>query len=145
MHIFVLISLLATVPKVPQQLKMVITALMWKSLDRFTRYFGIFWKNPLEWYPKTKMLIFTPVSRKIIPYMISVYGFLNILNITLFLILISELFGISRLGFINLLVIFCWAGMVFYALALETLIVFAGKNFTYAMNCTSALAKILCT
>ncbi|OXA44966.1 hypothetical protein Fcan01_20309 [Folsomia candida] len=68
---------------------MVVTSLMWNSLDRFYRYFGIFWKNPLEWDMKTQTLVFTPISRKLIPWM---------------------LYGFTHLELTKVVIILCWSG-----------------------------------
>ncbi|OXA44386.1 hypothetical protein Fcan01_20859 [Folsomia candida] len=120
---------------------MVVTSLMWKSLDRFSRYFGIFWKNPVEWDIKTQTLVFTPISRKLIPWMVSVYGFLTVLNGSLLLILISQLYGFAHLKLTKVVILLCWSGHAVFGLVLEILVAFTGKNASYAFNCLSALAK----
>lgn len=123
---------------------MVVTSLMWKSLDRFSQYFDIFWKNPVAWDIKTKTLVFTPISRNLIPWMISVYGFLTVLNGSLLLILISQLYGFAQLKLIKLIIILCWSGQVVFALVLESLLAFTGINVSYAFNSLSVLARKIC-
>lgn len=114
---------------------MVVTSLMWNSLDRFYRYFGIFWKNPLEWDMKTQTLVFTPISRKLIPWMVSVYGFLTILNGSLLLILISQLYGFTHLELTKVVIILCWSGGGMFDLVLETLFAFRGINVMRSTVC----------
>lgn len=123
---------------------MVVTPLMWKSLDRYSRYFDILWKNPLEWDVKRKTFIFTPISRRLVPWMICVYGFLSIFNLTLIMLLISHLFGVAQLEFVNIVVILCFTGGAVFTTILESLLMFGGKNAAYAINSMFALAKKLC-
>ncbi|OXA40126.1 hypothetical protein Fcan01_25201 [Folsomia candida] len=99
---------------------MIITPLMWKSLDRFSHYFNHFWKNPIEWDVKRKMLVFTPISRKLKIWMVSIVLTI-ILNATSLLMLMPEILGFTDVHFANVVLYLVWLGATSSTLTLEIL------------------------
>ncbi|OXA42867.1 hypothetical protein Fcan01_22392 [Folsomia candida] len=51
---------------------MVVTPLMWKSLDNFTTYFAYVWPCPLSWDKKYKKYTYIPFCKKLIPWTVAI-------------------------------------------------------------------------
>ncbi|OXA39560.1 hypothetical protein Fcan01_25702 [Folsomia candida] len=84
---------------------MVVTPLMWRSLDRFTSLFGFMVTNPIEYDTKKRRFQFNRVSMKMWPYICSVaIVFLSIFMPCLVLG-IFKLFGLLQIPLANVMVV----------------------------------------
>ncbi|OXA40907.1 hypothetical protein Fcan01_24354 [Folsomia candida] len=82
---------------------MVVTPLMWKSIDNSNIAFSYLWQRPFEWDIKARKFIVTP-RNKLIPFFLVNFVLLPMNNIFCLIILGGHLFGVISPSFINLVI-----------------------------------------
>ncbi|OXA38406.1 hypothetical protein Fcan01_26851 [Folsomia candida] len=102
---------------------MVVTPLMWKSLDNLTTYFAYVWPCPLNWDNGNKKFAYTPLGKKLIPWAAALTYFL-VGSLLLVSLVLGQIYGwvsmplILSITNISYLVIgslvFVEAGTLFY-------------------------------
>lgn len=120
-----------------------VTPLMWKALDRFQSYFSLLWTYPVEWNVTKKKLVITPISKKLVPWMISVFVLLNTLNTASLCLLVAKLFGFVQLSFSVTLVTLGWWVSSTFAFFLEVLVCKFAKSGTNSFNWILSLEQEL--
>ncbi|OXA55304.1 hypothetical protein Fcan01_08767 [Folsomia candida] len=71
---------------------MVVTPLMWKSLDNFTTYFAYLWPCPLSWDKKYKKYTYTPFCKKLNPWILAI-AFCLVGRLFLASIVLGQIYG----------------------------------------------------
>ncbi|OXA40223.1 hypothetical protein Fcan01_24932 [Folsomia candida] len=120
-----------------------VTPLVWRALDRFKSYFSLLWTHPNEWDVTQKKLVITPISTKLISWMISVFVFLNMLNIVSLCLLVGKLFGFVRLSLSGTLVALGWWVPATFAFFIEVLGWIFAESGVNAFNCISSMEQKL--
>ena len=81
--------------------KMAVTPLMWKSLDNYSKIWSHLWRTPLDWDAKEGKLVHNGISRKLIPWAVSLYFVTTPWLLVSFLFCIEPLTGSNPLPFQN--------------------------------------------
>lgn len=82
---------------------MIVTRLMWSSLDLFSKYYAHFWPNPFDWNPSKKEFVANPKSTKWIFYFLSMATLWSV-PVAHLILLTSYVFGFSNPSFLEILV-----------------------------------------
>lgn len=128
---------------VSQTSNMVVTPLMWKSMDLLTNTYELIWRNPLEWDVTSKKLIVNPPSTKLIPWLMVVIWYLVSINILSILLLLFQLFGFIHIPLTNLLVLFMVFALFAFVIYLEGIFYLYGDSTAAILNKFAVLEKKL--
>lgn len=83
---------------------MLVTKLLWKSLDRLAFFHSFLWRNPLDWKPARGKPVYNPISIKLLPWACSVLLTILFTFIPTFVILVAQLFGFVNVTLPSLVV-----------------------------------------
>ncbi|OXA48159.1 hypothetical protein Fcan01_17339 [Folsomia candida] len=115
---------------------MVVTPLMWKSLDNFATSYSYLYTCPLEWDRKSEKLVYNKISRKLIPWAISFFGAM-IVFFTCILLLSCRLFGyVKHIELSDLLLTAVFLCLATFAILLEMVLFLYSECFAHAFNCS---------
>ncbi|OXA55038.1 putative acyl carrier protein, mitochondrial [Folsomia candida] len=122
---------------------MVVTCLMLKSLENFDTSFSYLYPCPLEWDKKSGKLVCNKVSKKLIPWILSVFGGMGSVFIFCVVLLGCQLFGVARLEFSNIVLTMVFLCLVTYAISLEILYLFYAEDCSHSSHdCVAQVKKI---
>lgn len=82
---------------------MIVTPLMWSSLDFCSKYYAIFWIYPFEWDVSRKKFIVNRKSSKLIYYLISMMA-IGLAPVVCLTLLGANYLGDGKLAFVEVLV-----------------------------------------
>lgn len=121
-----------------------ITPLMWKSLDTYSKCSAYLWTTPLEWDPPTKKFIFHPLfSRKLIPWFIVNYVVLPPLGALVASFAAAPFIGLNKLPFVNYVVILGYGVMLAFIFVGEFVGLYFAELIAINMNCVLDFYKSL--
>lgn len=96
---------------------MIVTPLMWSSLDLCSKYYAHFWIHPFEWDSSRKKFIIMQKSPKLIYYFISMTA-LGFAPVVCLILLAVNYLGVRKLTFVEVLVTVL--GLLFATLTIVT-------------------------
>lgn len=82
---------------------MIVTQLMWSSLDLCSKYNARFWQHPFEWDPSRQKFVANSKSKKLIFYLLSMVT-VGSVPVALLVLLSFHSFGLSNPTFLEILV-----------------------------------------
>lgn len=118
-----------------------VTPLMWKSLNRFGQLWNHFWTSPLQWDPQKGILVYTGISRRLVPWATALYLLSFPLVFIVFLLAAAPIAGPNRLPCTDYIVNLTWLSICYSFLAGETFGLILGQKFALATNSLAALHK----
>lgn len=122
---------------------MAITPRVWKSLDTSAQGFRYLWTSPCEWNPKRKKPVYTPISKKLIPWAVSNYV-VSMTTLTFcFALLFLKLFGKTNLSFIQIMMNLIFSVLFSLQISTETAMLLYGEDVVIGINVVMKLAKQL--
>lgn len=114
---------------------MVLTPLMWKSLDNFATSYSYLYPCPLEWDKKSGKLVCNKISRKLVPWTISVFVGMSSIFIFCLVLLSSQLFGLARIELSDLLLTAVFLCLATFSILLEIVLLHFADCFSHSFNC----------
>ncbi|OXA53901.1 hypothetical protein Fcan01_11479 [Folsomia candida] len=114
---------------------MVLTPLMWKSLDNFATSYSYLYPCPLEWDKKSGKLVCNKISRKLVPWTISVFVGMSSIFIFCLVLLSSQLFGLARIELSDLLLTAVFLCLATFSILLEIVLLQFADCFSHSFNC----------
>lgn len=119
---------------------MIVTLLMYKSLNNLTKSFKYLFSCPLEWDGKLGILIFNPIlSKKMLPWVWSVFGGMLAVIFTCSTLIICHNYGKIDVKFKDLVLSVLFLCMSSFAFIEEVVILLYGKDFAYSINVLTAM------
>lgn len=111
-----------------------VTPLMLESLDKFAKAWRFLWTCPVEWDVKKGILIYTGISKKLVPWAVALYIFSFPLMFLVFLFVIAPIAGLNRLPFMDYVVHVVWLLLYCAFCVGETAMLILGKDGVPAIN-----------
>lgn len=112
----------------------ILTPLIWKSLENFDKSWSYLWTFPMEWDGENRALVYTGISKKLIPWFFALYGLSFPSLLVMFLILSVPLFGYNKVPFTDCVVILLLFVLSVFYFVEETFVLLFGQVPVHAAN-----------
>lgn len=113
---------------------MVVTGLMWKSLDSWSSFNSFLWRNPVQWNPATGTLIHNPVSTKMLPWAVSILLAVILGLIPGFILIILRIVGLIRIPLPSLVIDFIAVTLSLVYIVVDILVILQGESSVQTLN-----------
>lgn len=120
---------------------MTLTPLMLKALDKLPKYWDYLWTHPVEWDAKQWKFIYTPISRKLLPWAIALYLISFPVYFLLLLMASAPMITSNKLPLKDYMIILLFFGLVSTLIAIETCFLLFAKSPTHTANCVLHLYR----
>lgn len=122
---------------------MVVTPLMWKSLDQLEKLFSYMWTNPIEWNSKNGRMEYTNSYVQLVPWLGSITCTFTIVIIPSFIITCSEFYGVVDIPLSELILTLALLLLFILGCILEIILLLFCERITCSANCLTYLEREL--
>lgn len=115
-----------------------VTPLMWESLNK-SKYYKNIWTFPVEWDIKRRNLKYNGISKKLVPWAVSLYLISFPMVWFMFLLFIAPLAGLNKLPLMEYIVNLVWLILSTTLLVGESGALLFGNDAVQVFNCLASL------